>query len=388
MSTSRSSNKGAKCMPEWKQKLINLAKQDINAQRNEYWFPAPQSLADLLGVEHRDLPLFYNIFDCVVMILLNLCFIWYFLDGPWHYFALFTVVRMVMLGLPRFALALHYSSHLAIIKPAWLNSLIIEYLVTPFFGLPAGMYRYHHVVMHHKEDNQYPMDLSSTMTYDRSKFASIIHYWLRFECGIWVELPLYLWKKRFYLRFVNGIVCLFGWFVMNYYVWVYIRPAVALWLFLIPQLVCSLPFMWGNFSQHIFVDPLAYKDDHRLTINLVGTPYNQVTFNDGYHIIHHKYPKCHWSEMPHKFITEKEMVLHGQNDALCFTNIDYFMLGAHVWFGFWDRLVSKHFVPSNQKQADMTQKEIIRFLKSRLEAVWPDKNDGQQDRLDYWNIAK
>ena len=70
--------------------------------------------------------------------------------------------------------------------------------------------------------------------------------------------------------------------------------------------------------------------------------------------------------MPEKFCTEREMNLHIENDAVNFKDIDWFMLGAHVWLGFWDRLINKHFVPSNQKQADMTHKERIAFLKMRL----------------------
>lgn len=357
-------------LPEWKQNLINLTKIDINAARNEYVFPAPQFLGDLLGVEKRDNALWYNVFDCSVLIIINLLLLPFLMDKPWYYIALISVIRIALLGVPKFILALHYSAHKPIIKPKWFNNLLIEFLITPFFGLPPGVYRFHHVIMHHREDNIYPYDLSSTMPYNRGNFPfCYLHYWLRFEFAIWVELPYYLFTKKYWLMLTQSIVTIIIWWGGNYYIYNYIRPAICLWLFLLPQFILSMALMWGNFSQHIFVDPDHYKDDHRLTVNLLATPYNQVTFNDGYHIIHHKYPTLHWSEMPHRFITDRELNLHIDNDAVCFKDIDWFFLGAHVWFGLWQRLIDKHFVPCNQKQSDMTTKERIKFLKYRLKRI-------------------
>ena len=56
---------------EQKANLINLAEVDINATRNEYIFPAPQFLANLLGVEERDNALWHNVWNCIVLITIN-----------------------------------------------------------------------------------------------------------------------------------------------------------------------------------------------------------------------------------------------------------------------------------------------------------------------------
>ena len=356
---------------EWKQNLIDLAKIDINATRNEYIFPAPQFMADLLGVEEKDNALWYNVWNCIVLTSINLFLIKYYLmDRPWYYIALLSAIRFPLLGIPKFILALHYSAHRPIIKPKWLNNLIIEYIVTPFFGLPPGVYRFHHIVMHHREDNIYPYDVSSTMPYNRDNFPyCFIHYLLRFQFAIWVELPYYLFRKKYWIMLLQSIFVEFLWIGGNYYIYYYIRPAICLWLFLIPEFVFSVFLMWGNFSQHIFIDPNHFKDDHRLTVNLISSKYNQVSFNDGYHIIHHKYPTLHWSEMPYRFINERELDLHTKNDAVCFKEIDWFILGAHVWFGLWEKLVNNHFVPCNQKQNDMSTTERIQFLKGRLPRI-------------------
>jgi len=356
-------------VPEWKQELINLAKIDCNAARNEYLFPAPQALSDFLGVEPRDYPLWYNIFNCYVLTILNIALLPLLMDKPWYYMAALSAVRIALLGVPCFVLALHFSAHRAVIKPEWLNNLMIEFIIAPFFGVPPGVYRLHHVVMHHREDNVSPLDLSSTMCYQRDDFPSFVVYWLRFELAGWFELPSYLISKRYWAMTAQCLFSLAAAIGLNYYLFFYVRPAVALWLFLVPQVALSFFFMWGNFSQHILVDPEHYEDDHRLTTNLLATPFNQVAFNDGYHILHHKYPGLHWTELPQRFISERELKLHSENDAVCFKGIDWFVLGAHIFLGLWDRLVRDHFVPANQKQAELGHEERIRFLKKRLPRI-------------------
>jgi len=358
------------CIPEWRQNLIDLAKIDMNAPRNEYIFPAPKALSDFLGVEPRDYALWYNIFDCYVLTALNLLMIPFLMHSPWYYIAAVSTLRIFAVGVPKFVLALHFSAHRPVIKPKWLNELLIEVVITPFFGLPPGVYRYHHIIMHHREDNLYPHDISSTMPYQRDNFPfCFLHYWLRFECAAWVELPYFLFVKGHLGMLAHLLSMLAIYFAGNWYLWHFVRPAVALWLFLVPQVVLSAALMWGNFSQHILVDPDHYADDYRLTVNLMATPYNQLSFNDGYHILHHKYPGLHWSELPSRCASEREMNTLMEHDAVSFKDIDWFMLGAHIWFGFWDKLIREHFVPTNQQQADMTHSERILFLKKRLQRI-------------------
>jgi hypothetical protein len=40
-------------------------------------------------------------------------------------------------------------------------------------------------------------------------------------------------------------------------------------------------------SQHCFIDPSSPGSNHGLAYNCVGCPDNQMSFNDGYHILHH-----------------------------------------------------------------------------------------------------
>lgn len=182
----------------WYKKLSELCNKDINGTRNEYYFPAPEFLTKMLSVEDKDRPLWYCLFNIGVSIVATILLIPYFMSKPWYYCALWTVFRFVALGLPRFVLALHFSAHIPIIKPTFLNRLYNEYFCCPFYGLPPGMYKFHHIIMHHKEDNIHPLDLSSTMPYQRDNFFHFLHYWLRFELAIWYVsydcFFLFFWK--------------------------------------------------------------------------------------------------------------------------------------------------------------------------------------------------
>jgi hypothetical protein len=63
----------------------------------------------------------------------------------------------------------------------------------------------------------------------------------------------------------------------------------------------------------VFVDPDKPRDTYRLTYNLVGSPENQLTFNDGYHLLHHLNSRTHWSELPSQLLAS--LHLHDENEG-------------------------------------------------------------------------
>jgi len=42
--------------------------------------------------------------------------------------------------------------------------------------------------------------------------------------------------------------------------------------------------VFGNWSQHIFVDPTKPECNYHLTYNVINTPNNQTSFNDGLYL--------------------------------------------------------------------------------------------------------
>merc|ERR1719228_2202505 len=77
------------------------------------------------------------------------------------------------------------------------------------------------------------------------------------------------------------------------------------WTLIVPHVIAMTAMAFGNWSQHIFVNPEDRFSNYALTYNCIDTPVNQTTFNDGYHIIHHLNARMHWSEMPQYFYDSK-----------------------------------------------------------------------------------
>lgn len=170
-----------------------LSNTDLTAARNEWLFKPPPPLRGWLEStleNQRDAPMVYLIFNITFTIIPSAFALYRFPDlpgwvGPLH---VLTIVRrpprsrpaaarlpsspavlppsQYALFLQRFILCLHYSEHRKIFKKKYnlLNSYL-AYVVAPFMGLPTGMYNLHHVVMHHRENNVMPWDLSSTEPY-------------------------------------------------------------------------------------------------------------------------------------------------------------------------------------------------------------------------------
>jgi fatty acid desaturase len=143
------------------------------------------------------------------------------------------------------------------------------------------------------------------------------------------------------------------------------------WVFLVPFMVTSFALMFGNWSQHIFVHPDSVqgtgKDrraNFRHSYNVLDSPYNQITFNDGYHVEHHLNSKKHWSELPDS--CAKTLQEYEKESALLFRKIDFFIVGILVFTGWWSMLV-KYFVDvESPRRSDSA---ITAMLKSRLAPI-------------------
>jgi len=259
---------------------------------------------------------------------------------------------------------LHYSEHRKLFKKQYeyLN-YIVPFILSPLYGVPSGVYKLHHCVMHHLENNVFPWDVSSTEPYQRDTIFGYISYWLFWLWAIWILTPYYLIQRKKWSFFKKCIKNLFSYFFVILILYK-INPTATIYVFLIPVFYGTLTLSFGNFCQHIFINPENPKSNYGLAYNCVNCPDNMMSFNDGYHIVHHINSTLHWSELPSGFL--KNLDKCSEEDALTFNGVGFFEVGFYVVTGQLNKL-AKHYVPLNDKYK--SEEDIVKMLKNRLQRI-------------------
>jgi fatty acid desaturase len=225
----------------------------------------------------------------------------------------------------RFGLMFHCICHRKLFKKRyqWMHTYI-TWIVCPFFGHAPEGYFSHHVGMHHIENNL-PDDTSSTMGYQRDSLRHFLRYFFNFLFRGVMNTISYLYyrkRKKLYVRLTVGeyvymVFCIAMCFV---------NLKATLLVFIVPLLFARLVMMLGNWTQHSFIDTNDPENLYTSSINCINTKYNEVCWNDGYHIIHHLRPGMHYTDMPAEFLKQKD--LFARNKAFVFDGIHY----LHVFF--------------------------------------------------------
>jgi len=262
----------------------------------------------------------------------------------------------------RFILAMHFATHRKMFNKnsplAFLND-VSSMFICAFFGIAPGVYKAHHCLMHHTQDNAAPEDLSSTEQYQRDNIFHFLHYWFRFLFFAPLELPLWVIRHHpteykliaqvisYPIAYYGSIGLLFSTF-----------PVQTLYVFVIPYLVISFALMFGNWSQHIFVEKKGANGVGN-TYNCVGTTYNSIAHNDGYHVLHHLNSQSHWEQLPSIFLKKIDEL--DSQKTLSFEKYDFFMIGVFVMTGQLGKVADLTLTPTN-----LNREETIDLLKSRL----------------------
>jgi fatty acid desaturase len=164
----------------------------------------------------------------------------------------------------------------------------------------------------------------------RDRFSHWLHYVGTFLFLGLPKLAMYHWKrgtKRMFWRLILGEAAFWSTCAVLFS----FNPRATFVVFLLPVLVVRLLMMAGNWGQHAFIDPAAPGESWRSSITCINTPYNTRCFNDGFHTMHHKKPKMHWSEYPDLLATEPTR--YGEQDALVFDGVDFFQVWALLMLG-------------------------------------------------------
>mmetsp|Transcript_126889 Transcript_126889/g.353321 ORF Transcript_126889/g.353321 Transcript_126889/m.353321 type:complete len:383 (-) Transcript_126889:299-1447(-) len=355
------------------QVLDDVVNTDLKAARNEYHFRTPlivTALSSLLK-DPRDVPMLCLMLNIVQVVVPGLVLLYginmYVPQLPLlvrNLAGLLYVVSNVLLFQERFTLMLHFASHRAIFHTSVLNNLL-DWVFAPFFGIPCGLYKIHHVIMHHIENN-HELDISSTENYRRDSWSDFIRYWFHFAVLIWIELPHYAFRTKRYgwLRTVG--LGAFVWLTGIVMLARCVNLLATVWAFVVPYAVAMSVMAFGNWSQHIFVNPQDSQSNMHLTYNCIDTKVNQTTFNDGYHVIHHMNARLHWSEVPEYFYQTKDKHLEG--GALTFRGVHFFDVGFLVMTKRLGKL-AEHYVHLGSRESAPTILEVEERLRRWLAPV-------------------
>lgn len=341
---------------------------DLTEDRSEYLFKLPKFLEEQITphlLNPKDIVMVHLVYNISVTILPAAVFMFWLRNPPFILGFLY-VLMVLALYLQRFVLTLHFASHKGIFASPYFD-LYLSYVISPFFGIPSGTYRSHHVVMHHIENNVFPYDVSSTMSYQRDNVFHFLCYWFRYVFAIWFQLPYYAWRRQRYELSIRTI----AWcsvYLVSVTVLYNIAPGATLYVFILPFIISSFLLMFGNWCQHIFVDPSRYDDSYALTYNIINSYMNKLTYNDGYHIVHHVHSTLHWSELPTWFLKNRNRF--EDKGSLTFEGVEYLQIGFYVFLGLYDKLL-EHYVHLGNPETKKSKEEMKKLLKSWLVPISP-----------------
>lgn len=315
--------------------------------------------------DKRDLPFIYLLtiihFTVVPVAILLFTSV---LTGIWWWVVAipyFYVSQLFFKG--RFGLMFHCLCHRKCFKKPyqWIHTYI-TWILCPLFGHAPEGYFSHHMGMHHIENNN-EHDTSSTMHYQRDSLRDFLSYFIKFILVGVKDTIAYLYnrkRKKLYMRLTFGEYVYFAFCIAMCFV----NLKATLMIFIVPLLFARLVMMLGNWTQHSFIDHEDPDNLYTNSINCINTKYNQICWNDGYHIIHHLRPGLHYTEMPLDFMKRKDEI--ARNKAIVFDGIHYLHIFVYLLTKRYDKLAD-NLVNINNVFESRT--EAIELMKARTRKI-------------------
>jgi hypothetical protein len=363
------------CKPHHR-RAVQLALEDLRGERKEAMFRLPAWCEVLLVArvlaDARDLPLLIALVQCAMWQTASWAVMTFLLPSTWWslcWLAVHFPVTWIIFG-QRTILGMHYSAHRALFHRRLgllgraLNHLP-QLLLAPFYGMPPGSYYIHHCIMHHQENNVFPFDLSSTAPYQRDSPLHLLHYAANFVLHTLAYLPLLLLRKRRFGVAAASAACSVAYFAAGLYLFGK-QPYYTAVAFGSAAVFGPIALMSGNWAQHIFVDPRKPTSNYGLSVNMISAPFNMLSFNDGYHIVHHVSSHTHWSEMPMHFI--RNIDRYEEEGALVFHSLNYDDLSYHVFSGQLEKLAT-YVVQLTPEDKHLSVQELAALMRTRLRPI-------------------
>ncbi|CAL8468049.1 g7588 [Coccomyxa elongata] len=146
-----------------------------------------------------------------------------------------------------------------------------------------------------------------------------------------------------------------------------VKPTATLWVFIVPYFLSTLLMMFGNWCQHMFVNPECPRSAYGMAHNCVASGDNSMTFNDGYHILHHLNSTTHWSELPARFMNLLQQ--HVATKALVIEGWGVIDVGLAIFAGDYNAVVDRMLLPYHKPTDPAERAAAISMLKERLKPV-------------------
>lgn len=211
----------------------------------------------------------------------------------WHWLAFIGIVLLVR----QTSLVQHNHIHLPIFRGAFLNEAL-SLVCTLSCGVPTEGYFAHHVLNHHKHNNDPHKDWSSIFDFQGAAFpgrpVSILRYSLAFPLRALGRTLRFLWScsdKSLRLNVVRSVAIAGAVLGGSFF----IDPVRALLFLLIPWSVVWIGLGVNNFRHHAGCAMTSQFDSSMNNMSIFGT---YLGFNIGFHTAHHLRPGLHWSLLP------------------------------------------------------------------------------------------
>ena len=203
------------------------------------------------------------------------------------------------------AVVAHNTVHCPVFRRRWMNS-VFQVWVSLSYGFPISEYIPGHNLSHHR----FLQAREDVMRTSKVRFRWNLLNLLAFPFAV---TPAILRGNRRYAALKAGeewrrqrrVEVVIVWGVKLALLALDWRKALC--FVLVPQLVANLGIVGINFFWHDGCDP-AHPVNH--SRNFTGRLLNFLTFNNGYHGMHHEEPGLHWSLLPEAHARQIRPGLH------------------------------------------------------------------------------
>lgn len=341
--------------------LTELNNQNTN---NTFYYFFDVWLSKYLVRKHRDLPIVHMILNNLVFVFIMIPLIWYFQS---HLMGLSYLILHYSLFFGRYMCLNHEYVHNQIFKYKRLGDFLSVFVLGHAHGLPLGSYYINHVIMHHKGENAWGKDLSSTEQYRRDNVFAFIHYWLRHYLPLtfaFDAIYICVRHRRYKLSGAYFTVCILWFGLAIFFVFFSEKYWISgLWTIMLPLFFTGFFGAIAGWMQHFLLNPK--KPRKWFSYDIINSPANSHGFNQGFHNVHHTLGNLHWTELPSGFTT----LLHqyDQDDVIIFHTLDNIQIFVLVLFRQYS-ILAKYLVTTKCGVKDLSY--CVGFIKEHLQPVF------------------